>query len=146
LKFDLPDIRHNKNGFETLVFLYKQFIGCFFETIEIDLKNTTWFDAHMCAAFGAILYRLSVNVNTIKMINMRPQIEEILAKNGFLSHYGREKIPDRWGTTIPYHRFNIKDDRYFAEYVERELMSRAEVPKMSQSLQKKFRVMIESCV
>ena len=78
------------------------------------MSTTSWFDADMCAAFGAILYSLSDNLNTVRLTNIKPKVENILSRNGFLSNYGREKIPDRYGTTIPYQRLDVKDDRYFA--------------------------------
>jgi hypothetical protein len=110
-----------------------------FDDIDIDLGATSWFDADMCAAFGAILYRLGESLNTVRLTNIRPGVENILSKNGFLSYYGREKIPDQWGTTIPYRHFDVKDDRFFADYIEKELIHRSEMPDMSQGLLKKFR-------
>lgn len=135
----LPIIRHNLAGFQALVRLHEEAKDCIFDDIEIDLSETAWLDADMCSAFGAILYRLGENLNTITLSGILPSVERILSKNGFLSYYGREKIPDRWGTTIPYHRFDAKDDRFFAEYIEKELISRSEIPTMSQGLLKKFR-------
>ncbi|MDL1974769.1 MAG: ATP-binding protein [Deltaproteobacteria bacterium] len=73
------------------------------------------------------------------MTGIKSGVANILSKNGFLSNYGREKIPDHWGTTIPYQRFDVKDDRYFAGYIENEFMQRSEIPVMSPGLQKKFR-------
>lgn len=139
MKLSLPEIHHDKAGFEALIRLYAQTKDYLFDNIEIDMGGTGWFDADMCAAFGAILYRLGENLNTVKLINIRPGVEGILSKNGFLSHYGREKVPDRWGTTIPYRHFDVKDDRYFADYIETELMHRSEMPTMSSGLLKKFR-------
>ncbi|MBI5141720.1 MAG: sensor histidine kinase [Nitrospirae bacterium] len=139
MKLFLPEIRHDQAGFEALIRLHAQTKDCLFDDIEIDMNATTWFDADMCAAFGAILYHLGAELNTISLTNMRSDVGDILARNGFLSHYGREKIPDRWGTTIPYRRFDVKDDRYFADYIEAELMNRSEMPAMSPALLKKFR-------
>ena len=139
MKFILPEIRHDQSGFQALVHLEAEAKNCFLDDVEIDMRTTTWFDADMCAAFGAILYHLTKNLNTIRLTNIRPGVENILSKNGFLSHYGREKMPDRWGTTIPYQRFDVKDDRYFADYIENELIHRAEMPVMSPGLLKKFR-------
>lgn len=135
----LPEIHHDQAGFEALIRLYAQTKDCVIDDITIDMRATTWFDADMCAAFGAILYRLGEQANTVKLLNIHPQVENILSKNGFLSHYGRTRIPDHWGTTIPYHRFDVKDDRYFADYIETELMRRSEMPNMSPGLLKKFR-------
>ena len=139
IKLSLPEIRHDQAGFEALIRLHAQTKDCLFDDIDIDMGATTWFDADMCAAFGAILYRLGEDVNTVKLKNIRPNVEAVLSKNGFLSHYGRENIPDRWGTTIPYHRFDVKDDRYFADYIETELMHSSEIPSMSSGLLTKFR-------
>lgn len=139
IKLTLPDIRHDQAGFEALISLYAQTNDCLFDDICIDMGATSWFDADMCAVFGAILYRLGEELNTVRLMNVRHSVEKILSKNAFLSHYGREKIPDQWGTTIPYQRFDVKDDRYFADYIETELMHRSEMPDMSPGLLKKFR-------
>ena len=91
------------------------------------------------AAFGTILYSLEERLNKVNLIHIPTPVEEILSKNGFLSHYGRAKIPDRWGTTITYQRFDVEDDHYFAGYIEDELIHRSEMPEMSPGLLKKFR-------
>lgn len=110
-----------------------------FDDIDVDMRWTSWFDADMCAPFGAILYRLSHRINTVKLVNVPTSVDKILSKNGFLSHYGGTKLPDTWGTTIPYRRFEARDDRYFASYIEEEFVRRSEMPKMSVGLVKKFR-------
>nr|VFK40325.1 MAG: Histidine kinase-, DNA gyrase B-, and HSP90-like ATPase [Candidatus Kentron sp. SD]VFK45977.1 MAG: Histidine kinase-, DNA gyrase B-, and HSP90-like ATPase [Candidatus Kentron sp. SD] len=139
MRFELPAIQHGRSGFQALADLWAKTADLFFDDIEIDMGQTTWFDADMCAAFGAILYRLRENANAVRLANMPSGIERILSKNGFLSHYGRKKIPDRWGTTLPYQRFDAKDDRYFAAYIENELIRRGEMPNMSPGLLKRFR-------
>ena len=139
VKIRLSEIRHNQEGFEALVSLRSKTTECLFDDIEIDMTWTSWFDADMCAPFGAILYKLSDNMNTVKLVNVPNDITRILSKNGFLSHYGGDKLPDTWGTTIPYKRFEAKDDRYFASYIEDEFVLRSEMPRMSVGLLKKFR-------
>lgn len=109
-----------------------------FDEIDLNMEMTRWFDADMCAIFGAFLYKLAEAGNEIKLSNIRPEVETILSKNCFLSHHGKMKIPDTYSTTIPYQRFDIKDDRYFAEYIENELMIRTEMPTMTAGLLKKF--------
>jgi len=101
LKVALPEIRHSLTGFQALVALYDQTKDCIFDEIQIDMSRVSWFDADMCAAFGAILYRLGDKLNTLWLSNIASNVERILSKNAFLSNYGREKIPDTWGTTIP---------------------------------------------
>ena len=135
----LPQVRHDRGSFDVLACLHAQSKECFLDEVEIDMKATHWFDADMCAALGAILYTLGNNLNTVKLINIHSSVEDILSRNGFLSHYGRETIPDRHETTISYQRFDVEDDRYFARYIETELIHRSEIPEMSLGLLKKFR-------
>ena len=142
MKFNLPPIRRDYVSFETLANLYAQTKESVFEDIVIDMSATNWFDADMCAAFGAILYSLGNRLNKVNIIHIHQKVETILSKNGFLSHYGRVAIPDRWGTTIPYQRFEVEDDHFFANYIEDELINRSELPVMSQELLKKFRASI----
>ena len=139
MKVDLREIHHNQEGFAALARLYAQTEHCFFDDVEIDMRSTSWFDADMCAPFGAVLYRLGDQLNTISLTHIRSDVERILSKNGFLSHYGRTKVPDYWGTTVSYQRFDVEDDRYFSGYIENEFIHRQEMPDMSRGLLKKFR-------
>ena len=139
MKVAIPPIQHDRTGFEHLANLHARTAGCVFDHVEIDMRRARWFDADMCAAFGAILYRLGDQLNTVDLVGIEPRVGKVLAKNGFLSHYGRKRIPDRWGTTVAYTRFDVDDDRYFSDYVEREFIRRQEMPKMSRRLLKKFR-------
>ena len=97
MRFSLPRIRHDHKSFEVLAQLHTQTKELIFDEVEINMKATTWFDADMCAVFGAILHSLRTRLNEVNLIRIPPSVEEILSKNGFLSHYGRAKIPDRWG-------------------------------------------------
>ena len=128
----MPTIYHDQEGFEYLVNLHSKTRKYLYENIKIDMQATDWFDADMCAAFGAILYRLGNNLNTVSLINIPGSIKEILLKNGFLGHYGwTHSVPDLWGTTIPYKQFDIKDSRYFSDYIDNEFILRSEIPEMS---------------
>lgn len=138
MKVSLPAIQDDRTGFEALINLHSSTRECFFESMEVDMGTCNWFAAHMCAAFGAILYRLGDNMNSITLTNLQPNVEKILSKNGFLSNYGRERIPDTWETTIPYRRFDAKDHRSFADYIERDFVMRPEMPAMSPGLLKRI--------
>ena len=140
MRYVLPQqIRHDYAGFEALTRLHAQAKDYILEEIEIDMGRTTWLDADMCAVFGAILYSLGDNLNTVNLVNIQPDVERILSKNGFLSHYGQVRIPDSWGTTISYQRFDVTDDRFFSGYIEAEFIHRSEMPEMSLGLLKRFR-------
>lgn len=139
MRFQLPKIRRDPDGFNVLARFYAVTEECVFEDVEVDMRQTHWFDADMCAVFGAILHSLRTRLNEISLIHIPQRVERILSKNGFLSHYGREQIPDQWSTTITYQRFDVEDDHYFAFYIEDELIHRSEMPQMSSGLLKKFR-------
>ena len=139
MRFYLPEIHHDYESFEALASLHAQTRKYVFDDVEIDMQATRWFDADMCAAFGAILHDLRTRLNDVNLIHIPPAVEAILSKNSFLSHYGRAKMPDQWGTTITYRRFDVEDDHYFAGYIESELIYRSEIPEMSLALLKKFR-------
>lgn len=138
MKIDLGEVQHDQAGFGRLIDLGEATRGCILEDIEIDMQTTSWFAADMAAPFGAILYRASRNLNTVNLVNIPQRVERILSKNGFLSSYGRARIPDTWATTIQYQRCDASDDRFFAQYVETELMARSELPSMSAGLRKKL--------
>lgn len=138
-RYQLRDIRHDRAGFESLVRLYADLKPARFVNLAIDMSHVAWLDADMCAPLGAVLYRIGHQGNTIQLVNLQPQVERILSKNGFLSHYGRVPVRDTYGTTIPYQRFDAKDDRFFASYIESKFVNRMELPRMSSGLVKRFR-------
>lgn len=130
---------HGSQTFETIARIYHESAHCTFEKVDIDMGDVTWFEADLCAPLGAILYSISEALNTVTLVNMSQPLKVALARNAFLSYYGSERIPDGFGTTIEYKRFEVKDDRYFAEYIEYKLMHHTEMPNMSDGLAKKFR-------
>lgn len=138
MRFALGNVNSDFRGFSSLVDLAAQSASRVFEDIEIDMSATNWFDANMCAPFGAVLYRASRALNRIRLVNIQPNVQGILSRNAFLSSYGGEKRPDSFGTTIEYTRFELKDGRYFASYIEKNLVGKG-IPEMTLGLQKKFR-------
>ena len=138
MKIALRPIYSNFDGFAQLTDLHAQVRDVLFQTIEIDMKEATWFDANMCAPLGAIFYKTSRDLNTVKFENLTPSVKTILAKNGFLMNYGVARSADVYETTIEYKRFEAKDERYFATYIEQHLVGKG-MPKMSVGVQKKFR-------
>lgn len=138
MKILLQEIHSSYEGFARLIGLAAQTEKCLFDDIEIDMRHATWFDANMCAPFGAILYRVGRELNTVRLTNIPDDVEAILAKNGFLCNYGWPRKKDTYGSTIEYKRFEPKDDRYFAEYIEKHMIGKG-IPEMSPGLLKKFR-------
>jgi len=135
--FKLSTVESDFEGFSHLINLAHQMEALQYSHITLDFKEVRWFSANMCAPLGAILYRTSRRLNTVRLVNIPPDVESILAKNGFLGNYGRPLLQDIWSTTIQYSRFEQKDDRYFADYIQKHFASKA-IPVMSDNLRKKF--------
>jgi len=135
----LQDIRSAYDGYAMLARLAEEVRNVAFGRIDVDMSRVAWFDANMCAPLGAILYRSGAAPNAVNLSGLRGQVEAILTKNGFLENYGKAARKDTFGTTIRYLRLEPKDDRYFGRYIERELVGKGILPKMSPGLSKRFR-------
>ena len=137
VKLHLTDIRSDYEGFSKLSGLAHQLESCFLAEVDIDMSLVGWFDANMCAPFGATLYRARQAFNAISIVNVRDDIERILCKNGFLRDYGHEPVQNSHGTTVPYKSFQPQDLRYFNHYIKKYLEGKG-IPTMTQALRKKF--------
>ncbi|MCD6326742.1 hypothetical protein J7M28_04205 [bacterium] len=110
---------------------------CFLDKVDIDMSHVGWFDANMCAPFGAVLHRARQALNAISIVNVRDDVEKILCKNGLLRDYGHILVLDTYGTTVPYKSFQPSDLRYFNHYIKKYLRGKG-IPTMTQALRKKF--------
>ncbi|HNW81503.1 MAG TPA: ATP-binding protein [bacterium] len=132
----LNNIKSTYDSYQQLISLYNEKKGLLLETIDISLDQ--WFDANLCSAFGGILDSLQFGLNDINFNYIKPEIKTIIQKNGFLSHYGFEKIIDINRTTVEYLKLKKSDGRYFQQYVFSELLNRQELPEMTAELKKKI--------
>ncbi len=127
------------NTFES----YQQLIDLFQDNKEkhfsnIELSITRWFSANMSAALGAILDKLQENLNTIKFVHISQDTEQILKKNNFLSYFGYPSVDDSNHTTMPFLKLKATDGKFFSDYVYNELLSRNELPYMSDRVKDKI--------
>lgn len=127
-------------GFERIINLYEKI-----KRINSDDKLTIdmpyWFDANMCAPFGAILSIINKK-NVGITLDCPDQVMKILQKNKFLPNFGFNKpsIPDNYESTIEYIQFDVNDGNKFKKYVETHFGNDVHgLPKMSQGLLRKFR-------
>jgi hypothetical protein len=134
----LRDIRSTFEGFSRLADLAAETKDCVFDTVEIDFSATGWFDAHMCAPLGVVLTRIANELNTVQPVAFPPTVEAVLTKNRFLAGYGFPDLKDSYGTTIPYRRFKLDDERYFVAYLNRHLEGKG-IPRMSEGLGRHFK-------
>lgn len=103
------------------------------QVINIDCSNLMWLDAHLSAPLRTILLRSEGRGNTVHLKKLKPNIQEILSKNGLLA----VRIRDTYNTTMPLREFGLNNSVEFVQYAKKNL-SRKEMPKMTEQLQRKF--------
>ena len=130
-------IYSNLTGYSQIAKLYADMRVHEFSRIELDMRRMNWCDGNLCAALGAVLYRIARTPNEIKLTQIPEDVETLLCKNGFMTNYGRAKRSDTYGSTIQYRRFEPNQDLVFSHYIDEQFRSRA-IPEMSAALHKKF--------
>lgn len=136
--FGLPDIRSDQTGFWALASLWNAAQALEFSKLELDMKRCTWFDANMCAALGAVLARVADRLNTIEIVDVRREIEDVLCRNGFLTHFGYRAVEDRHQTTLPYRRLRLADAGRFEDYLRDHLVGKG-IPEMATGFGRVFK-------
>lgn len=138
MKYKLPSkIKSDYNGFSNLINLYNQTKDLFLNDVEIDFSKTTWFEANLSAVLGGIINKTESKLNDVELLNINPNVKSIFERNHFLSHFGGYRLPDINETTIKYRKFKTTDEKIFKNYLDTELLSKQEMPNMSQPLRKK---------
>jgi len=138
IRYKLPNkIENNYQSFSSLINLYQALMELFVEDVFIDFSNTKYLEANLSALTGAIFDDTKVFVN-INFENFQPQVQKILQKNDFLSNYGYAKIEDKYDTTIKYKKFKSIDTQPFYKYINDELLTMHDFPKMSEYFRKDF--------
>lgn len=130
-------VRSDRDGFEFLSSFFESTKDCDGVVISINFCNNTFFSANLCAALGSMLHLLEEKNNNIKFINLNKIVKSSLSKNLFLLNFGEEYKPDQYSTTIKFRRFQSGQEDDFQKYLEKELLSQPDLPKMTPLLKKK---------
>lgn len=135
--YTLSNVHNDLDGYNKLVKLYATHKDDIFEAIEIKLL--VWLDANLSSVLGGVLDKIKQDgLNEVEFKMLKPEIQTILQKNGFLSFYGYDKVYDTFHTTIEYKKLKPSDSRYFNQYLEDELLNRSEFPAMSDAVHEKI--------
>lgn len=137
MKFFLSNCSTKLAGFIELARLEKHCETLFADRLELDLSACDWIDANMVAPLGAVLAKITDNLNDVSFINVPEKIRKILRKNEFLIHYGEATLIDSYGTSMPYRRVDLNDERYFASYLGKYTQNKG-IPKMTPTLRRRF--------
>ncbi|MDQ1160114.1 hypothetical protein QE422_000482 [Chryseobacterium sp. SORGH_AS 447] len=135
----LPNnIKSEFYGYNYLASLMQNLKDCSNTIIIFDFKNVRFFEANLCAIFGAVFEYLENNNNTITLSNIDSRILNILRKNEFLLPYGYTKAYDSYDTTLVYKKFSPYSDKEFNKYIQEQLLNKVDFPSHSKMLGKKI--------
>lgn len=136
---ELPiNIKSEFEGYNYFSRLWSELKDHNYTDIVFDFKNVKFFEANLCAMFGAIFESLETNNNFISVINIHSRILNVLRKNEFVLPYGFTKVTDTYDTTVVYKKFNPNADKDFYNYINTQLLSKEEFPSHSELLGKRI--------
>ncbi len=126
------------DGLNSLIEIFNRVKDVNFDTITFDFQNCKWFEANLCAVLGTICHNITQNINNVEFINLDKKIETVFSKNGFLQHFGGWRLQDYNYTTIKYRRYQSNEQSLFKIYLDEELLTKKDFPRMSVDLKKKI--------
>ena len=136
--YRLPTVHSRLSGFEEFGKLAAATKNLFAEKLTLDMSGVNFIDANMAAPLGAVLARVADELNDIEIVSVPKPVERILRKNGFLTKYWYESLPDEHNTTMPFYRFRPSDVGAFTDYVGRQLWDK-QMPRMSAAAERVFK-------
>jgi hypothetical protein len=134
--YTLKNIDNKYNSYLQIIEFYERFKDELFENIDVHLDQ--WFGANMSAVLGGVLDLFIENLNTVDFSIQNSETENVLQRNGFLSHYGHQRVYDDRHSTIKYLKIKPSDGRFFNNYIIEEFINRPELPVMTKALKKKI--------
>ncbi|MYB72255.1 MAG: sensor histidine kinase [Gemmatimonadetes bacterium] len=134
----LPTVYSNRQGFECLGELAKATEDLFADRLELNMSQVWSFDANMAAPLGAILAQVADKFNTVEIVAIPDEVEQVLRKNRFLTNYWYESLNDIDRITMPFRRLRLRDEGEFEEYIHRQLSGRG-IPRMSERASRVFK-------
>lgn len=137
MKHSIRETRTDRAAFNQLARLHSATKDLCFDTVDLDFSLCPWFDANMAAPLGAVLARITAEMNEVRVLSPAAGIQKILSKNEFLKQYQFDPVSDNYGTVVPYRRFQLSEDRYFTEYVQQFTHGKG-IPTMAPALRRKF--------
>lgn len=125
------------SGYNDFLVFFRELEALRNSEVILDLRNTTWFEANLCAVLGSVIEHLENRGNTVKLINIKAP-RDILSRNGFLKKFNIPKPPHSFNTEIDYRTFKEHQGKQFSEYVGREVLLNEDFPRVSKLLNKKI--------
>lgn len=132
--YTLDTLRCDRPGFTSLGNLSTFLIEQPDSTTLIDCALVKWIDANIAAALKAIFDRIEQFGGNIDLVNLRPDVRNVLRRNGFFEN---DMLADRYKTCIPLRVFETHESVKFSEYSFEHLEKNMEL-NLSNALKIKF--------
>ena len=133
LHLQAPEIRSDVNGFSRLARLHHELSQFTNSDITLNLSKLAWFDGHLAAPLSIVIRRAAKHGNVVRVVDVRPNVNQILSRNRFLDSH----VEDKHKTTMPMTNFTLDQAVDFSKYAKAHL-DRPEIPKMTDALRGKF--------
>ncbi len=131
------NIRNDIHGYSEIASIAKSAKDLFFDELILDFSPCSFFEANMSAPLYSVIAQVQSRVNVVEPINMKPEVQTILAKNHFLKQWKNGEVFDSNATTLPFKRFKLSVNEQFFDYLDSHMRGHG-LPQMSNLLRKRF--------
>lgn len=102
--------------------------------VRINFDGVGFIAANQLAVLGALFDEFCVKKEAhIYLDNLKPNLRQVMQKNGFGQNIGLDPIKDRFHTTIPYKHFRISESTEFEKYLIMHIFQRTDIPVMTEA-------------
>ena len=139
-------IQNDYEGYSKLIDLYSETKEVVSENVVLNFSKVEKFESNLLSVLGAIIFNLTRNANNVNLTfdnASKRQVQEMFIENKFPYVSQLEKTQSSGDsvndTAISYRVFGQKASQQVNEYLNSELLSKKELPKMSYLLLKEIR-------
>ncbi|MEO6229771.1 MAG: hypothetical protein ABJB11_03175 [Ferruginibacter sp.] len=107
--------------------------------VTINFINNDLFEENLCSTLGSIIDDLKQRGNLVVVIGLQENIEDTFKKNGFYKIISPEHISEiNYSKIIEFKKFRLEEIVAFQKYLDEQLLTRDDLPIMSELLRKKI--------
>lgn len=92
--------------------------------IRLDFSGCGFFEANLAPTLQCIVEDCLIRGVEPSLDGFQSEVCRSLQQNGFLVHHGYEAVEDRYGTTLPFSRFELRQAKEFTRYLHENLKGR----------------------
>jgi hypothetical protein len=137
MQVNVGSIKSDFNGFDSISDIAEKTKTLYFDSIDLNFTNCSFFEANMVAPLYTVVANLRDNINDVSILSVPPAVYTILKKNKFLTVFNLPELIDINQTTLPFKIFKLNSGDQFNDYLETYMKGKG-IPEMSEALNKHF--------